>query len=82
MPTSTKHPKLCKVCGGYCYSSCGICDIPLHIMPAKGMHSGNRCFFDYNDDAFFGMVRSEFNLSGIKRSEWAYPSSIKQKNHA
>ena len=69
MTTSTDHPKICMVCGGDCYSSCGICDTLLHIMPAKGTHSGKRCFFDYHNDAFFGMARSECNLSGIKNQK-------------
>ena len=38
--TSLKHPKACIVCGGDAYSTCSICGVPLHYIPAKGKHPG------------------------------------------
>ena len=57
--TALKHPKACKVCGGDAYSMCNICGVPLHFIPTKGKHAGKMCFFDYHDDAFFGLARED-----------------------
>jgi len=80
--TALKHPKACKVCGGDAYSVCNICGVPLHFIPTKGKHAGKMCFFDYHDDAFFGLAREDSKLSNAKKSEWAYPSISRKKENA
>ena len=80
--TSLKHPKACKVCGGDAYSVCNVCGVPLHFIPTKGKHAGKMCFFDYHDDAFFGLARDDTKLSNAKKSDWAYPSMSKRKENA
>lgn len=82
METSAKHPKICKVCGKDSYSVCTICDAPLHLMPTKGENKGKLCFFDYHNDAFFGMARDDSAISGTKKSDWCYPSRAKKRENA
>ena len=79
--TALKHPKACKVCGGEAYSICGICGVPLHFIPSKGKHAGKMCFFDYHDDAFFGLAREDSKMNKSKKSEWAYPTVSKKKEN-
>ena len=45
----------------------------------KGKHAGKMCFFDYHDNAFFGLAREDTKLSNAKKSDWAYPSISKRK---
>ena len=40
------------------------------------------CFFDYHNDAFFGMARDDSAISGTKKSDWCYPTSAKKKENA
>ena len=80
--TSLKHPKACKVCGGDAYSTCGVCGVPLHYMPAKGKHAGMTCFFDYHSDTFFGLARDDTKVNKTKKSEWVYPTVAKKKENA
>ena len=80
--TSLKHPKACKVCGGDTYSDCNVCGVPLHFIQTKGKHTGKMCFFDYHNDAIFGLARDDTKLSNAKKSDWAYPSMSKRKENA
>ena len=59
--TRIKHPKLCVVCDLNAYSRCGIYDEAIHFMPAKGPCIGKKCFFDYHNDAFFGLTKNDSN---------------------
>ena len=79
--TAIKHPKACKVCGGDAYSVCGVCGVPLHFIPTKGKHAGKMCFFDYHDDAFFGLARDDSKMNNAKKSKWAYPTVSKKKEN-
>ena len=80
--TALKHPKACRVCGGDAYSICGVCGVPLHFIPTKGKHIGKMCFFDYHDDAFFGLAREDTKLTNARKSDWTYPSIAKKKGNA
>ena len=80
--TALKYSKACKVCGGEAYSiTCGICGVPFHFIPTKGKQAGKMFFFDYHDDAFFGLARGYSKMNCAKKSEWAYPAVSKKKEN-
>ena len=80
--TGNKHPKACKVCGKPAYSTCTICNEALHFMPSKGEVAGATCFFDYHNDVFFGMARSDVSIKGISKKQWSYPSASAARENA
>ena len=61
------------------YSTCGVCGVPLHYMPAKGKHEGMTCFFDYHSDIFFGLACDDTKVNKTKKYEWVYPTVAKKK---
>ena len=75
---SIKHPNNCVVCGGLAYSEHTVCQVYLHFNPTKGAHVGKHCFNDYHDDSYFELARCDHKISTTKKSEWSYPSRVKE----
>jgi hypothetical protein len=79
--TGNKHPKNCKVCGEPCYSECTLCQSPLHFISQRGSGAGKQCFFQWHDEAFFGLCRDDCALTKKRKSEWEFPSLSKQREN-
>ena len=60
--TGNKNGKTSKVCGKVSYSKCSICGVYLNLMPNRGQAVGRTWFFDYHNDAFFGLARADAGL--------------------
>jgi hypothetical protein len=73
--TGNKHPRNCKVCGKKAYSLCTVCGEAMHVMPNKGEVAGATCFFDYHNDAFFGMAQCDVSIAGTSKKDWNQPSA-------
>ena len=43
-------------------------------MTKRGQSAGRTCFFDYHNDAFFGLARADAGLSKTKSNDWNYPT--------
>ena len=39
------------------------------------------CFFDYHDNAIFGLARDDSKITYTKKSEWIYPIVSKKKEN-
>ena len=48
-------------------------------MIKRGQSAGRTCFFDYHNDAFFGLARADAGLSKTKNKDWTYPSVAKER---
>ena len=51
-------------------------------MTKRGQSAGRTCFFDYHNDAFFGLARADAGLSKTKNKDWNYPSLPKKRENA
>ena len=51
--------------------------LSVKFVPVKGKKVGKTCFFDYHDDAFFGLARNDGRVSEVK----AYPTQAKRKRN-
>ena len=68
------NPKPCEACGADYYTTCVLCNAPLHFFPQRGCHTKNTCFLKYHSDAFFGLARSDSTLIGKTKNERKEPS--------
>jgi hypothetical protein len=75
--TGKKHPKTCKACGELCYSECSLCKVALHFVSKRGSSNGKKCFFQWHDDAFFGLCKGDCSLVNKRKAEWENPSATK-----
>ena len=56
-----KHIKLCLKCVENAYIKYQSCDKAMHFMPANISCVGKKYFFDYHNNAFFGIEKNDFN---------------------
>ena len=56
------------------FTKCGICKVPLHDGPKKGVCKGYECFTQYHSDATFGLASQDCKLFGKKKDEWIPPT--------
>jgi hypothetical protein len=75
------NSRLCVVCGHDCHEKCGICDVALHYTNTT---IGCRvpCYFQYHNTSFFGLARSDWRMSGIKKSKFTIPDEATLVRHA
>lgn len=72
--TSTKHELKCKWCGKNCYTKCGICGIPCHDDPKKGVFKGYQCFTELHNDVRFGLAITDCALVNKSKETWTEPT--------
>ena len=63
------------------YSKCKICGVFLHYNTTRGEAAGKNCFFQYHDDAFFGLAKCDHAIANIKKGDWKDPSQSAQKKN-
>ena len=77
--TGNKYVGVYKVCGKLDCSKFFICGVYLNFMDNRGQAAGRTCFFDYHNDDFFGLARSDSGLSKTKGKDRNYPSLAKKR---
>jgi hypothetical protein len=71
---STKHELKCKWCGKNCYTKCGICGIPCHDGPKKGVFKGYQCFTELHNDVRLGLAITDCALVNKSKDTWTEPT--------
>ena len=68
------HELLCKWCGDYCYTKCGVCGLAAHDDPKRGKFIGRQCFTKLHSEACFGLAITDCALVDKEKEDWTEPT--------
>jgi hypothetical protein len=66
---------ICRWCGGWAYTKCGLCGVPIHNNPKWVEHMGKQCFYEWHNEKRFGLAFSDCALViGKDKKDWKLPT--------
>ena len=76
-----KHLLKCRMCGGECYTKCGICKMPCHDDPGRGPFKHLQCFTELHSEAAFGLALQDCHLVKKEKYQWVAPTQEDQDSN-